>query len=173
MYKNHFGDDGIRENLLKKYSLLRVGIEYDPDRIFNLDNPEHYMVFKRTEYAYKQNSVYSSKLKNCECSDGVIINILFKNLKYGENYDAVEATIPTFELDDVSSSRMKAINEYQLCVKNDKMIKKIEDVTDTVDFATFYPRFLDFEKFKRSQGKLCRDSSKYVNGQKGGKYGKR
>ena len=174
MYKDYFGDANMEEELLKKYSILGVEIEYDPDRIFNLDNPEHYMVFKQTEMAYKKKSAFSSKLEKYEYSDGVIINILFKNLKYGENYDAVEAVFPTFELNDIltEKSRIKSINEYQLCIKNDRIINKIEDVTDAVDFDTYYTRLVNFEKFRSSQAKKHKNASKYVNSRKGGKYGK-
>lgn len=175
MYKEHFGDNNIREDLLKKYSVLSIAIDYNPDRVFNLDNPEHYMVFREMETVYKKKSAFSSKLEKYEYSDGVIINILFKNLKYGENYDAVEAVFPTVELDGklTEKSRIKSINEYQICIKNDRIINKIEDVTDTIEYDSFYPRLLKFENFKRVQGKKRNDVSKYVNGQRGGKYGKR
>lgn len=175
MYKEYFGDGDIRENLLEKYSILSVEIEYNPDRIFNLDNPEHYIVFKEMEKVYRKKSAFSSKIKKYEYSDGVIINILFKNLKYGENYDAVEATFPTFELSDTltNKSRIKSLNEYQLCIKNDRIIRKIQDVTENIDFDFFHLRLLDFEKFKRSQGKKYKNVSKYLNDQGGRKYGKR
>lgn len=174
MYKEYFGDDNIKEELLRKYSILKVEINYNSDRIFNLDNPEHYMVFKKAEMAYRKKSVFSSKLEKYEYSDGVIINILFKNLKYGENYDAVEAVFPTFELNEAlaNKSRKKHISEYQICIKNDRIISKIEDVTDKIDFDVYHPRLLNFDNFKKYYGKKCNDTSKYVNGQKGGKYGK-
>ncbi len=174
MYDDYFGDDQKKENLLEKYSILNVEIEYNIDRIFNLDNPEHYMVFKATELAYKQKSAFSSKLARYDYTDGVIINILFKNLKYWENYDAVEAVFPIFELDDslTAQSRLKTINEYQICVKNESIIKKIEDVTDTINFDIFYYRFSNFEKFKKGNGKKRLKNSKYVNNQRGGKNGK-
>lgn len=165
MYIEYYGNTDMREDLLKKYAILSVGIEYNPERIFSLDNPEHNRVFRETEMAYKKKSAFSSKLEKYEYSDGVIINILFKNLKYGENYDAVEATFPTVELKDilVSKSRIKSINEYQLCIKNDRIIRKIEDVTDEVEFDEYYSRLLSFEEFKHRWGKRRNDALKYVN----------
>ncbi len=48
------------EELLKKYSILEVEVEYNVERIFNLDNPEHCMAFKEIEKKYRGKSVYSS-----------------------------------------------------------------------------------------------------------------
>ncbi|MCI8314797.1 MAG: hypothetical protein HFH74_07135 [Lachnospiraceae bacterium] len=174
MYKKHFSDMEMREDLLEKYSILYVAVAYNPERIFNLDNPEHYMVFRKTEQAYREKSIYSPKIQKCEYSDGVIINILFKNLKYGENYDAVEAVFPTVELDEklTEKSRLKSINEYQLCIKNDEIIGKIEDVSDRVDFDTYHSRLINFRNFKKQWGTNRDNTIKYKNGQKGGKYGK-
>lgn len=94
-------------------------------------------------------------MEKYEYSDGVIINILFKNLKYGENYDAVEAVFPTFELNESLSnkSRKKHISEYQICIKNDRIIGKIEDVSDKIDFDVYHPRLLNFNNFKKYYGK--------------------
>lgn len=175
MYKDYFGDENEEENLLKKYSILDVDIDYDTDRIFNLDNPEHYMVFKETERAYKKKSAFSSKLEKYEYTDGVIINIMFKNLKYGEKYDAVEAVFPIYDLNDslVGKSRIKSMNEYQICIKNNQIIRGIKDITDVVDFGDYYRRFVSFEKFKRSNEKKRSDASKYVNSQRSEKNGQR
>ncbi|MCM1058223.1 MAG: hypothetical protein NC517_11540 [Firmicutes bacterium] len=175
MFRDYYGDENIREELLKRYSVLNVEIEYDPARIFNLDDPEHYMVFKRVEMQYKKKSAFSSKIEKYEYSDGVIINILFKNLKYGEHYDAVEAVFPTIEMNETlaGKSRIKFINEYQLCIKNDSMIRKIEDITDTIDFDKYSLRLSNFEDFLKIHGKKRNNASKYMNGQKGERYGKR
>lgn len=174
MYRNHFGEDAMREDLLKKYSILSVMIDYDLDRIFNLNNPEHYIVFKKTEMMYRQKSAFSSKLEKYEYSDGVIINILFKNLKYGEYYDAVEAIFSTVELNEMlaDKSRIKSISEYQLCVKNDRIINEIRDVTDTIDYDAYNVRILNFEQFRKKYKKKPIDGLRYVNGQRGGEDGK-
>lgn len=175
MYKERFGDSDAEENLLKKYSILDVDIEYNPNRILNLDNPEHFMVFKKTEMACKKKSAFSSKLAEYEYTDGVIINIMFKNLQYGEKYDAVEAVFPICDVSDslACSSRIRSINEYQICIKNDKIIKNVKDITNSVDYGVFQRRYSDFEKFKRSNVKRRSDASSYVNRFRGDKYGKR
>ena len=173
MYNDHFGNNPQDEQLFENYSVLDVEIDYNPDRIFCLDNPEHYMVFKTTEMEYKKKSAFSSKLARYDYTDGIIINILFKNLNYGENYDAVEAVFPIFELDDTltNQSRLKSINEYQICVKNGNIIKNISDVTSSIDYEKFYERYIGFERFKKGKGKKV-SSSKYVNNQRGRKNGK-
>ena len=53
MYKKHFSDMEMREDLLEKYSILYVAVAY---------NPEHYMVFRKTEQAYREKSIYSPKM---------------------------------------------------------------------------------------------------------------
>ena len=128
-------------------------------RIFNLDNPEHLMIFKNTELAYKKKSAFSSKIQKLEYSDGVIMNILFKNLTYGENYDAVEAVFPTVDLDEMltEKSRFQSIHEYQI---------------EEIDFDIYYHRLADFENFRKRWGTKHCGTVKYVGGQRGGKYGK-
>mgnify|MGYP001052727306 FL=1 len=174
MYINHFGDTKIKEDLLKRYAVLRVTVHYNPERIFNLDNPEHLMIFKNTELAYKKKSAFSSKIQKLEYSDGVIMNILFKNLTYGENYDAVEAVFPTVDLDEMltEKSRFQSIHEYQICIKNDNIIGRIEDVSEEIDFDIYYHRLADFENFRKRWGTKHCGTVKYVGGQRGGKYGK-
>lgn len=173
MYRERYAEE--KETLLKKYSILAVDIEYNPNRIFNLDNPEHYMVFKKTTDAYKQKSAFSSKLQKLEYTDGVILNIMFKNLKYGEFYDAVEATFPICDFGEAatSKSRINTVSEYQMCVKNDGIIRKIENVTDSINLGEYQRRFHEFEDFKKSSMKENANLLKYTNRQRSEKYGKR
>lgn len=175
MYEERTNHHDVTEDLLKKYSVLSIDVEYNRDRIFNLDNLEHYMVFKETEKAYKQKSAFSSRLEKLEYTDGLIINIMFKNLKYGENYDAVEASFPICSLSAsiTGRSRIKSISEYQICVKNDRIIRKIEDVTDSINFKEYKKRFLRLEQFKRNNTNECGSKVKYIDRQRGEKYGKR
>lgn len=163
------------EELLKKYSILEVEIEYNRERVFNLDNPEHCVVFKEIEKKLKEKSTFSEKLKSMEYTDGVIINIMFKNMKYGENYDAVEATFPIYNFDltlPKGGSRIKSLNEYQLCIKNNRIIKEIRDITESINVKDFKERFIKFEKLKTSRNGQNAIVSQYRNNQRGERYGK-
>lgn len=174
MYEKRNEKDNEEEELLKKYSILDVEIEYNTERIFNLDNPEHCVVFKETEKKMKEKGAFSEKLKSMEYTDGVIINIMFKNMKYGENYDAVEATFPIFDFDmPLGRSRVKSLNEYQLCVKNNRIIKKIRDITESINVKDFKERYVKFEKMKTCNNGQNAAKAQYRNRQRSEGYGKR
>ncbi len=176
MYKERNEKDNEEEELLKKYSILEADIEYNTERIFNLDNPEHCMVFKETERKLKEKGTFSEKLKNMEYTDGVVINVMFKNMKYGDNYDAVEATFPIYDFNipsSTGSSRIKSLNEYQLCIKNSGIIKEIRDITEFINVKDFRERFIKFEKLKAYSKGQNAANGHYRNSQRSEKYGKR
>lgn len=175
MYDDYYDDKNKEAELLKRYSILHVEVECNSDRIFRLENPEHYIAFKRVEEQYRRKSAFSSRLNRLECTDGIILNIMFKNMNYGENYDAVEAVFPTCDLKEelVQKSKFKSITEYQMCVKNDSIIRNIKDISDMVEFNLMYLRFNDFEGFKKRNKRNTKVNGKYSNSQRGEKYGKR
>lgn len=172
MYEDRHGKEKEEEELLKKYSVLEVDVECNVERIFNLDNPEHCMAFKEIEKKYRGKSIYSSKLKNMEYTDGVIINIMFKNLNYGENYDAIEACFPIYDF-STGSSRIKSMSEYQICIKNNRIIKEIRDITEFINVQKYKKCFSDFEKLKRSGQGQDGVNLQYKSRQRSVKYGKR
>lgn len=174
MYKDRQEIDKIEDELLDYYSILEVDVVCPEERIFRLDNPEHLMVFKKAEQMYREKSAFSEKLRNLECTDGLIINILFKNLHYGDNYDMVEATFPINGFDSGFSkqTRVTSIVEYQACVKNDAIITRIVDISDTIDCKGNYKKHKELEEFKRKASIDITKAKKYSPKEKGGSYGK-
>ena len=111
-----------------------------------------------------------------EYTDGVVINVMFKNMKYGDNYDAVEATFPIYDFNipsSTGSSRIKSLNEYQLCIKNSGIIKEIRDITEFINVKDFRERFIKFEKLKAYSKGQNAANGHYRNSQRSEKYGKR
>lgn len=174
MYKDRQLIDKIEDELLNYYSILKVDVVCPEERRFRLDNPEHLMVFKKTEQKYREKSIYSEKLRKLECTDGLIINILFKNLHYGDNYDMVEAVFPISEFDSGFSkqSRVTSVVEYQACVKNDTIITQIVDIGSTIDCKENYEKYKELENFKREATIDITKAKKYSPRRKGGSYGK-
>lgn len=141
----------METELLHKYTILKASVECDEERIFRLDNWEHFCAFKKVEEEYKRKSELSPKLNKMECTDGMIINIMFKYLGYGNNYDMVEAIFPITKIDYefCQTSRIRTFSEYQACIKNDSIIKNIVDISDAIDFKDYYKRYEDIEETKR------------------------
>ena len=174
MYKERQMLDCIENELLRYYSVLKVEVDCPDERIFRLDNPEHFMAFKRVEQNYRQNSVFSEKLRRLDCTDGFIINIMFKNLQYGDSYDMVEATFPIhdFVCGLSEQTRLKTVVEYQACVKNDVIITQIIDISDTINCKASYKIYKDIEEFKQKKLPDVTKINKYSSRGKGGSYGK-
>lgn len=147
---NGITDDNIKEELYAKYMILKLDIDYNSDRAFRFNNPEHLEAFLKVKEEYKNKSANSKKISNTEYADGIILNIMFKKMDYKDNYDLVEATFPLINIDNIRchDSRIKSINEDQICIKNPNLVKNIENITDTIDIDSFYEKFKNFEKFK-------------------------
>lgn len=139
-------DKNRTSNLFENYSILAVELNVDKERIFSFFNPEHKLLFYSVLEACNE-KMKSLNLKN-EIVDGVILNIMFKKMKYGNDYDMIEAA---FVHEDKKmgnfNSRLCYFPEIQFCVKNDEIIEKIhrleidlEDISEQIpiidDFST-------------------------------------
>lgn len=122
-YTNNFTNKYTNnyDNIYEEYSIVSAEIHINSERLFDLDNINHRLLFisVKTEISKKieQSVKYRDKVKNNRTVvDGVVFNYLFKYMKYGEKYDAVKAVFPiSYIFDD---SRMDYLPEPQLCVKN-------------------------------------------------------
>lgn len=135
-------------NLLIKYSILNVDINYDYDKVFSLINPEHQIIFEKCKKECETKKFYINNLELFKCTDGLIINILFKKMNYGNNYDIVEAVFPIDKLEDKGDSRFSSLNELQICVKNPDVFINIKE--HCIDIESYNDRLKNFYNYKLS-----------------------
>lgn len=170
-FKNEFSNN--YDNIYEEYSILSAKINIDPERLFDLDNIHHKLLFisVKTELSKKteQSEKYHNRIKNNAIVDGVVFNYLFKYMKYEEKYDAVRAVFPiSYIFDD---SRMDYLPEPQLCVKNITVISDYEKFS-TDQVPEEYKKFIvDYYQAKRCL-KQKKDFAKYKIKPKSIKYKK-
>ncbi|MHC1685037.1 MAG: hypothetical protein AB6733_19215 [Clostridiaceae bacterium] len=125
MFKRKFKHNYKTINeLVENYSIIIAEMNVPKERIFNLDNPRHKILFDRVYANCENKKDYSQRFKDTEIVDGVVLNIMFKEMDYREEYDVVIATFKMRE-DKYKSKpiRLDFMPEKQICVKNLSSIK--------------------------------------------------
>jgi len=149
MFNKKYQQENLKSELYAKYSILKVDIEYDYERVFSFNNPEHQIIFNKIREECIKKGQESNNFRKYNYVDGLIINIMFKKLNYGENYDMVEAVFPLESIGNIKS-RIKNLNEYQLCIKNPNKIIKIEDYSSKVDYDKYSKKLREYYDYKDS-----------------------
>ncbi len=124
-YRKHTGFD----DLIDKYIILFCNIEVDNNRIFNLDdNIDHKCIFEYFGSKLEESKKYSERFSRYKIGDGVVLNIMFSEYKYINNYDAVIASFVTkqYRYKD-SNTRLNYVLEKQICVKNLNIVYDIKE----------------------------------------------
>lgn len=132
-YKEYYNDIFI------KYTIISADI--DTDKIFDLDNIKDKLLFIKIGNIIKKKAEYSSRFKRKKIEDGVIINVMFSELGYDKDYDAVSATFP-IAYSYNTDSRQDFLPEPQICVKNQIVIKNIQKHNKDI-VPEHYKQFID------------------------------
>lgn len=121
------GKDLQEKDVIENYMILQADINLQKERLFDLDNPEHNFDFNITRKALEKELSKSEKYTHKRITDGAVINIMFKEMGYQEQYDAIQYC---FDTDTKSHTNSKIrLREYQLCVKNTEIIYNIREIS--------------------------------------------
>lgn len=126
MYVSRYKDEPSNyDDLIKKYMIIEAELVVEDGRIFSFSNIEHKLLFDSVVSACNEKKRFED-----EIIDGAVINLMFNEMKYGKEYDIVEA--PFIHKDKVNSelnlnSRLNYLPEIQICVKNISVIKKCRE----------------------------------------------
>lgn len=152
------------DKLLDNYSVITAEMNIDEKRIFSFLDIKHKLLFQTILKTCRD------RLKSIDAEkdivDGAVINIMFKEMKYGNDYDMV---IAEFIHEDKTmweySSRLCYIPEMQICVKNVDVIEQLKKMEiNTKQLEEFLPIIDDFKN--RASGVLQTKHSKYAVKQK-------
>lgn len=152
-YKSHYNLYPKPSEIFKKYMILGVDIDYQYDRVFSFLNPEHKMEFLEVKEQCRKSNLVYKRIQKKQITDGVILNLMFNSMGYGDNYDMVEAIFPLLDDENDTNTRLTILSEYQLCVKNPDKIKKIEDVTSTFSTDEYYKKLEKFNSYRTNNKK--------------------
>jgi hypothetical protein len=122
-----YKEDYSEKILIKEYQIFEVYLNIETERVFDLRILDNKRYFDCAYQKLLQEKNKIEEIKEIELSDGVVINFLFSVLDYNKKYDLV---IANFILNKNNyqkiNSRLGYIEQVQLCVKNTKIINKIE-----------------------------------------------
>lgn len=149
--------------LHQQYFIIDAMADVDPSRIFDLDEPEHKIMFDVAMRNCIEKSEYSDRFRKCKIPDGVVINILFRNLAYSKIYDVVKATflLKRWKYQNVNA-RLEAMPQKQICIKNltciDSMAKY--NVDERLPEIIELIKEINMPIFKRNRGYIYNDRKK-------------
>ena len=160
MYVEKFKTEPNPPNsIFYKYKIIKGRIKTSKDRIFNLDKPRNKIEFDRVYENCKKKQKYSKRFSDVELPDGVILNIMFNDMWYSEEYDLVIATFKRRGNKYINDPmRLNFISEKQICVKNLKKvtpigfyecndkIKEFQDCIDNLDRVSDINQFRTKDK---------------------------
>lgn len=127
MWEEVKGKDFEEKDVIENYMILQADINLQKERLFDLDNPEHNFDFNITRKTLEKELSKSEKYTHKRITDGAVINIMFKEMGYQEQYDAIQYY---FDKDVKGHTNSKIrLREYQLCVKNTEIIHNIREIS--------------------------------------------
>lgn len=157
------------EHFLQSHAIISAELNVQEKRIFSFLNPEHKILFDTVlETCEKKKELLNMRE---EIVDGAVLNMMFKKMKYGNEYDMVEA-IFIHEDKDMPvrgfHSRLYYFPEIQICVKNGEIIEQIQNmninqanILDKLqfidDYTTKVSGVLDSRKMRYTSKKKKRD----------------
>jgi len=155
-YKKKFGKKLYDKNKINKdYNILSANFNISKERIFKLsEKAEHKILFDITMEETIKKSKYSKRFDQVTFPEGVILNIMFKEMRYNSNFDLIVA-IFTRRKSNYGNAvlRLNYIPEKQLCVVNNNIIENIKEF-DFKNKVSQYMRLinrLDYKYFKKSE----------------------
>lgn len=121
------GKDFQEKDIIENYMILQADINLQKERLFDLDNPEHNFDFNTTREILEKELSKSEKYTHKRITDGTVVNIMFKEMGYQEQYDAIQYYFDT-DVKGHTNSKIR-LREYQLCVKNTEIIHNIREIS--------------------------------------------
>lgn len=152
-YKYKCGKESYdKEKINKDYGIISVNLDVIEERIFSFEKGEHKILydiaFEKANNKIK-NSLRFKEVKFCE---GVVLNIMFKELGYNEKYDLITAIFTRRKTNYKGiDMRLDYIPEKQLCVINKSIIKNIKEFNfkNKVDYYTSLISRLNYKYFDK------------------------
>ncbi|MDA3732883.1 hypothetical protein PBV87_15510 [Niameybacter massiliensis] len=129
MYKNKFRQQPQNKNLIENYSILDAHIKVEKKRLLDLSKAEYKMMFDQVYTLMHKHQEYSNTFDKVAIADGIVINYMFNNLGFDEDFDVVSALfIQNSRNYSAVGTRLGYMPQKQFCIKNLNVIDVIEEV---------------------------------------------
>lgn len=147
------------DELFKKYAIISAELNINEERVFSFFKYEHKLLFKEVIKICHRRLMEINQA--VAVVDGTVLNIMFKKMKYGKEYDAVRAMFIHEDKEmEQYESRLYYVPEIQICVKNISVIKRLEKLEEIEEKCKKYISIAD-EFTVKASGVLGTKDMKY------------
>lgn len=155
-YTNNFTNINTKKinNIYQHYMILKAELELESERIYSLCDPVKHINFMQLIELLEEKQEYSDRFKDKKIVDGVAINILFEDMNYNKDYDAIESNFP-IKTQVEYRTRLNSFAEYQICIKNSDIIKKIVQFNDEIVPQNYLDTIDGYNTIKFGKTKTC------------------
>lgn len=129
MCNDRYSTEQIEEALNENYQILIANVVVSKTRILDLTGKaEHKILFDNVYKELEKKKEYSDRFKSDEIAEGVVLNYMFNELNYGDDFDVVTATFALNRRKYKNvRSRIGHMPQKQFCVKEQKIVTDIKD----------------------------------------------
>lgn len=111
------------KELYDKFTILKVKYECTPERIFDSEISDHYIIFNKMKD-------YCEEKDKKRHKEGEIFNILFNEFELAEQFDVVRWCY-SGNTRMIDEARLRRLPQVQICIKKPNIIQKIEEIEET------------------------------------------
>ncbi|UZW13822.1 hypothetical protein OSC52_18630 [Clostridium pasteurianum] len=169
MYKHRYKKEYSTPcELFENYSIILANLGVNKDRIFDMtNNPRHKIVFDSVFQNCKNKKEYSERFRDNDMAEGVVLNIMFKEMDYIQKYDLVIATFTRRRGNYKNLNlRLDFMPETQYCVKNIEIVVPLE-LFDCINRVEEFEQLIQKLNFKSDNNNfLYNKDKKFTNRKK-------
>jgi len=111
------------EQLIKDYIILEFKVTLDDEKIFDLTNPNHKILYDRTLKAMKA----KGELPNRKYPEGVVLNYMFEEIFNKGQFEAVQAVFQMYKNQYDTRWRLGYMPQKQICIRNWDIVQTLNE----------------------------------------------
>lgn len=127
------------EALIESYLIININANWNIDKIFDLTNPEHKILFDIVLKEMKS----KGKIQDNKMPEGVVINYMFKELAYDKDYYAVRALFIQNQHKYKFKNRLGYMPQEQICIRNPSIVQHIEEYNFAEKVSSYNKMMID------------------------------
>lgn len=143
MYKDHYKTGCKDDDLIQEYMIIAAGQKTDA-RMFDLIKAAHKMEFDRTYAELERMKEMIPRFRAVQIPDGVVINYMFNELGYFDDFDLVRAVFAiNYNHYKQIRTRFSSMPQEQRCIKNPTVVEDADEYHYTDNIAKYNEQIRD------------------------------
>ncbi|MDQ6420670.1 hypothetical protein RB620_14665 [Paenibacillus sp. LHD-117] len=143
MYNKQYNESCRDDALIEEYMIISAGQKADA-RMFDLIKAAHKIEFDKTFAELKRKKEHIPRFRTVEISDGVVINYMFNELGYAQDFDLVRAIFGLNPRHYRSVfTRFGFMPQEQRCIKNPTVVEDADEYHYADNIAVYKDQIRD------------------------------